>query len=404
MRYKGGVISATAPDTTTSKGVWTIRQQLQAIGGGVWPTVPNAPTIGSATAGDTTASVTFTAPSSAGYPATITGYTVTSSPGGLTGTGSSSPITVSGLTNGTAYTFTVTATNATGRGPASAASNSVTPNIVVGQQDYSSIFSSTFTWVAPAGVTSVSLLLVGGGGPGIGANYNNRYSASGGGALAYKNNLTVVPGNSYTVRVGPALIPTIWQEGVSGQEIRAGAGGYYVFQGTAPGGTPSGAYTAGFNGGASGTWSTWQSGGGGAAGYAGAGGAGGNGGSTSGVAGSSGSGGGGGGGGGATHVGAYPSSPYFGYGGGGGGGGGVGNQGQGASGAGGAGGTQAGGLAEFGGPGVGGSGGTDGTGGYNAGGGTYGGGGADANGGRGILRIIWPGNLRFYPSTRTADE
>ncbi|MFN7977449.1 MAG: fibronectin type III domain-containing protein [Vicinamibacterales bacterium] len=90
------------------------------------PTAPGAPTIGTATAGDAQASVTFTAPVNNGGSA-ITGYTVTSSPGGFTGTGASSPITVSGLTNGTAYTFTVTATNAVGTGGASAASNSVTP-------------------------------------------------------------------------------------------------------------------------------------------------------------------------------------------------------------------------------------------------------------------------------------
>jgi len=88
--------------------------------------VPGTPAIGTATAGDRQASVAFTAPSSTGGSA-ITGYTVTSSPGGFTGTGASSPITVVGLTNGTAYTFTVTATNSAGTGSASAASNSVTP-------------------------------------------------------------------------------------------------------------------------------------------------------------------------------------------------------------------------------------------------------------------------------------
>lgn len=93
-------------------------------------TVPGAPTIGTATiASPTSVSVTFTAPASNGG-AAITGYTVTSSPGGITATGSSSPIVVTGLTTGVAYTFTVTATNAVGTGAASAASNSVTPAVV----------------------------------------------------------------------------------------------------------------------------------------------------------------------------------------------------------------------------------------------------------------------------------
>ncbi|HEY0964077.1 MAG TPA: fibronectin type III domain-containing protein, partial [Pseudomonadales bacterium] len=88
--------------------------------------VPGAPTIGTATAGDTLATVSFTAPASNGGVA-ITGYTVTSTPGHITANGTSSPITVAGLTNGTAYTFTVTATNSIGTGSASAASNSVAP-------------------------------------------------------------------------------------------------------------------------------------------------------------------------------------------------------------------------------------------------------------------------------------
>jgi uncharacterized protein YhjY with autotransporter beta-barrel domain len=88
--------------------------------------VPGAPTIGTATAGDTQVSVSFTPPSSTGG-TSITGYTVTSNPGGITGTCASSPCVVTGLTNGTAYTFTVTATNSAGTGAASAASNSATP-------------------------------------------------------------------------------------------------------------------------------------------------------------------------------------------------------------------------------------------------------------------------------------
>lgn len=88
-------------------------------------TVPQAPTIGTATGGDATASITFTGNATGG--SAITTYTATSSPGSITGTSASSPVTVSGLTNGTAYTFTITATNANGTSTASAASNSVTP-------------------------------------------------------------------------------------------------------------------------------------------------------------------------------------------------------------------------------------------------------------------------------------
>lgn len=89
--------------------------------------LPDAPTIGTATAGDAEAMVAFTAPVSNGGSA-ITNYTVTANPGGNTGTGNASPLRVTGLTNFVAYTFTVTAENTAGTGPASTASNSVVPN------------------------------------------------------------------------------------------------------------------------------------------------------------------------------------------------------------------------------------------------------------------------------------
>jgi hypothetical protein len=102
---------------------------------------PSAPTIGTATGGDTSASVAFTASSYIGK-GTIT-YTATSSPGGLTATGASSPLTVTGLTNGTAYTFTVVGnTNYGVASVASAASNSITP---AAQGSFESIATITLT-------------------------------------------------------------------------------------------------------------------------------------------------------------------------------------------------------------------------------------------------------------------
>ena len=117
-------------------------------------TVPGAPTIGTATKGNAQASVAFTPPASNGG-SVITGYTVTSSPGGLTGTGSSSPIVVTGLTNGTAYTFTVIATNANGNSLASSASNSVIPSTVPGAPTIGTVTEgdaqASVAFTAPAG-------------------------------------------------------------------------------------------------------------------------------------------------------------------------------------------------------------------------------------------------------------
>jgi hypothetical protein len=98
----------------------------------VAPGPPGAPTIGQATAGNAQASVAFTAPSDDGG-SPIISYTVTANDlttpaeGGQTASGAASPIFVTGLTNGDSYTFSVTATNAFGTGPASAPSNAVAP-------------------------------------------------------------------------------------------------------------------------------------------------------------------------------------------------------------------------------------------------------------------------------------
>ena len=89
---------------------------------------PDAPTIGAATGGTASASVAFTAPTNVGGSA-ISSYSALSTPGGLIGSAASSPISVTGLTNGTAYTFAVWAINTYGPSAYSASSGSVTPNV-----------------------------------------------------------------------------------------------------------------------------------------------------------------------------------------------------------------------------------------------------------------------------------
>ena len=99
---------------------------LPPISSGSGGIQPGTPTIGTATAGNASASVTFTAPSYLGKP-TGTTYTATSTPSDITGTSSTSPITVSGLSNGTAYTFKVKLGNGVATSLESASSNSVSP-------------------------------------------------------------------------------------------------------------------------------------------------------------------------------------------------------------------------------------------------------------------------------------
>jgi hypothetical protein len=144
--------------------------------------VPDAPTAVSASGGNTQVTVFFTAPSNVGGGA-ITSYGVvvrdSSSGAVFTNTGASSPIVVTGLTNGNTYTATVSATNAFGTGP-TAISNSVTPAV-------------------PTTTTTVDYLVVAGGGGG-GANR----AAGGGGAGGFRTatSFAVSAGSAITVTVG----------------------------------------------------------------------------------------------------------------------------------------------------------------------------------------------------------
>lgn len=281
-----------------------------------------------------------------------------------------------------------------------------------GQQAYTT--AGTYSWTAPTGVTSVCVVCVGGGG--AGPTYltdNNKQKSGHGAGLGWKNNITVVPGQTYTVVVGAA------GDAASGA---AGGDSYFINTATVKGGkglgfnthVTVGAGTFVGDGGGTGGWGAGSygatqlnGGGGGAGGYSGAGG---NGGFQSGqtdfaavrtvsVNGFAGSGGGGGGGGFGYSY-AYSSGTQVepGYGPGSqlgantaGPGGGVGIFGQGSNGTGGIGNYST----SVGEAGSGGS------------GRTYGGGGAamidNGRGGGGAVRIIW-GTGRAFPSTLTADQ
>lgn len=251
-------------------------------------------------------------------------------------------------------------------------------------------------WLVPDGVYWVSAVCVGGGG---GGSYSRNGGAGGaGGGLAYKNNISVTPGQTITAFVGAGGARAVTEGGAAteGQQsffkdgtTCAASYGSGAFAATV-GGISIGTYVGdgGGEGGSGGSGSTQDAGGGGGAGgYSGNGGNGANL-NTAGSAGSGGGGGGGGAGGGADCAG---------------GGGGVGIFGEGANGAGGSyGGSDGGG-------GGGGSGGTaGGDGGPTIGeGGNYGGGGGGAEninlehgpGAQGVVRVVWRTSDFGFPST-----
>lgn len=322
-----------------------------------------------------------------------------------------------GLTMGSNGTITGTWTS--GSGTATFTVRAVSNNITVSKQFTwvyatktpgqalfgTNVGTGTFSWTAPTGVDSVSVVCVGGG---AGGGQSWSYAAGAGGGLGWKNNIPVVAGQSYTVRVGRA--------GNASNGDNYGGNSYFISLATVAGGGGShqnfgtsetalpnmngnGGGWVGDGGGAGGNCTNYQ-GGAGAGGYTG------NGGNNRSLP-ASGSGG--------AVGGSYYSSSY-----GSGGGGGVGLNGRGQTGyrwynpfSGWSSSDQG-----YGSGGEGGSGGSTGgygenpfnsTGQYGPPGGTYGGGGGGpgtswpgGQGGQGGVRIIW-GQNRAFPDTNTAD-
>ena len=156
VNIKGLAIGTAYTFTVTASNAVYTSESSVASSPAITPiTTPDAPTIGTATTlSDSAISVAFTPPSNGGG-SPITSYTVTSSPGGYTATGSTSPIVVSGLNGGTGYTFTVTATNAAGTSDASGSSNQATTDTRISDAPIigtatAGFEQATITFTAPA--------------------------------------------------------------------------------------------------------------------------------------------------------------------------------------------------------------------------------------------------------------
>lgn len=156
----------------------------------------------------------------------------------------------------------------------------IRPTLVTGQQQYTS--PGTYSWVAPAGVYSVNVVCVGGGGGG----YDTWTGAcGGGGGLGWKNNIKVTPGQTYTVVVGSRGLSSGDNGGAS---VTLGGTSYFISTTTVagygggnasfgqysngPNANGSGGGYVGDGGGAGGNTSPVYYGGGGAGGYIGRGG------------------------------------------------------------------------------------------------------------------------------------
>jgi hypothetical protein len=223
-------------------------------------TVPQAPTLNSATYGFERVSVDFSANATGGK--TISGYSVLRSGGGTT-SGVSSPISVDLLTPGTSYTFTVSATNANGTSLSSSTSSAIAPFTATGGTVKTSglyryhTFTGSSSFVVTGNtIPNLAYLVLAGGGSGASCIDDGSGGGGAGGLLFATSSITV---GTKTVTIGngggSVSAGSNYQNGLNG-----GNSTFDSFTATGGGGGGGGRNGNGLNGG---------SGGGGGGGYTG---------------------------------------------------------------------------------------------------------------------------------------
>jgi uncharacterized repeat protein (TIGR01451 family) len=156
----GGVLSISSMPSVPASTTVNVTVVTYGVAGApayTYTAAPAAPAAPAATAGAASATVSWSAPASNGSP--ITGYVVTPYLNGVAQApqsfdASTTTRTITGLTVGSSYTFTVAAVNAAGTGPASPQSNAVVPYTVPGAPTIGTVSAAnsaaTVSWTAPA--------------------------------------------------------------------------------------------------------------------------------------------------------------------------------------------------------------------------------------------------------------
>jgi len=244
-------------------------------------TVPGAPTLGVRIVGTGSDRGKVFVPVTGGNTGgkAISSYTATSETGGYTGTGTASPITISGLPGGVSYRFTVTATNANGTSlPSVLTAYSYVPlqlivdggTLVTPASDpnyYYRVFTSTGTYAINVtnGAVSMETIIIGGGGGGGYRGTSGGLRGGGGGGAGKLTYISSTPQSYAQVIIGAAVAGMTNGNSCSFGGVTSAGG----VKGTDAGATVGGAGGASGNSFAGGTTSSQAGGGGGGSGAVG---------------------------------------------------------------------------------------------------------------------------------------